>query len=549
MKKSTLLVLASYLLLSACYSWPAICLSPTILPTRHFDLYPALWLLQEAPSTFPNLLHQSSAWPYGESLARIDSYFLLWIGWLNQNFLSALQIADLLMWLGPALNAMAAEFCAHRAFSIPRPYSWLAGLAFGFSGLSSLTLLEGHVYYLLNPWLPLLLWALWTGAGPYGRWYHGLYAGLFWALCQFTTAYLGICGALLIVGLFLRAPRLLLLPGLLVGALPPALYYLWLFSLGGTWKDNAPASQALQTGASTLSGLLHVSPLIDLGGHSIAAPLCFLSFWLWALAPWVLKNESGWKGLWGLSLVALLASFGATFRVVPGGDGIPSPLSLLHLPGLSLFRFPIRLLWLYQLLAGVLASKVLAARWNGGPAWMVLAVVDVFLSSGMPGRLPQGIAGVPSAYLSAPPDRAVLDIYGEALDPTSGELEMRARALSCYYQSLHHRPIPEVCIGTGIQSPREVLSRWLVRELSRADQKSGSTLKILEETGIGSVALHLDTLRPADAKILENGLRSLLGPPVAETKDAGERLQIFSLSSTQYDVLKARQWMKGLDGP
>ena len=547
MKKTSFLIPLSYLLFSALYTWPAVCLSPTILPSRHFDLYPALWLIQEAP--FPRLFHDYSAWPYGESLARIDSYVLLWLGWLNHGLLSALQVADLLMWLGPACNAVAAEFCAHRALGIARPYSWLAGLSFGFSGITAVALLEGHVYHLLNPWLPLLLAALWVGTSPQGRPWHGLAAGLAWALCQFTTAYLGICGAFLMVGLLVRAPRasLRLLPGLLLSAGPAAGYYLWLFSQGGGWKDNAPTTQILQTGASTLGSLLYAAPAIDLGGHSIAAPLSWLSFWGWALAPWVLRGQPGWRGLWTLSFLALLGSFGAYFRMVPGGAGVASPLAwmALWMPGIAFFRFPIRLLWLYQLLAGVLASRVLAARWRSGRWWMGMALLDVLASTGMPGRQAQGIAGLPSAYLAAPETGAVLDLFGEALDPSSGELEMRARALGCYYQSQHHRPIPEVCIGTAIQSPREFLSRRLMRQLSAGDPKS--MLNQLESVGIGSIALHLDTLRPADAKILQAGLELVLGPPVAETKDAGERLQIFSLSSVHNDVFQYRQNMKSLE--
>jgi hypothetical protein len=551
MWKSSLLIALSYLLCSALFSWPAVCLDPQILPTRHFDLYPALWLIQESPSVFPKLFHSTSAWPYGESLVRMDSYLLLLIGWLNQNFLSPVQVADLLMWLGPAVNAMAAEHCAHRAFGISRPSSWLAGLSYGFSGIAAVALLEGHVYHLLNPWLPLLLGALWVGTGPDGRPVHGILAGLAWILCQFTTAYLGICGFILTVGLLLRAPRagLRLWPGLAITTIPAAFYYLWLFSQGGGWKNNAPISEVLQTGSSTLGSLLFASPAIDLGGHSIAAPVTFLSFWLWALSPWILKTH--WKGLWALAFFALFCSFGAYFREIPGGPGVASPLAWLALwvPSLSFFRFPIRLLWIFSLISGILGSRVLSERWEGRRLWMGIALLDVWVSSGMPGRLQQGIATVPSGYAATPPDRAVLDVFGEALDPSSGELEMRARALGCYYQSVHRRPILEVCMGTAIESPREQLNRWLMRHLSEKDSDRQNIKKVLEEAGVGAVAIHTDTLRAADAKILSEGLEEMLGAPVSETKDGGERLQIFSLSSAQDDVLRFRKRMKDLDGP
>jgi hypothetical protein len=354
---------------------------------------------------------------------------------------------------------------------------------------------------------------------------------------------------ILVMGMLLRAPRQSwrMLPGLSVTALPAAAYYLWLFGQGGGWQEQIAPGPVLQTGGSTLAGWLYAVPEADLGGHSLVTPLGFLGFWLWFLTPFFRRGQAGWKGLWMLAFVALVASFGASLRVVPGGEGLPLPLAWIHWPALAFFRFPLRLLWLYQLTAGMLASQLLAERWQGRAWWVGLALVDV-LGTGMPGRLARGIAEVPSAYLSVPAERAVLDVYGETLDPSSGEMEMRSRILGCYYQGVHHRPIPEVCIGTGIRSPREGVSRWLMGALSAAGADPKAIVKTLGDAGIGAVALHLDTLRPADAEILKAGLGSVLGPPVAETKDGGERLQIFSLTTTQGDVLSYRRHMKGMEG-
>jgi hypothetical protein len=330
-------------------------------------------------------------------------------------------------------------------------------------------------------------------------------------------------------------------------AAPAAAWYLWLFSLGTAWKDNAPTAAALQTGGSTLQTLLHVPPEVDLGGHSIGAPLAFCSFWLWALAPFVLP--AGWRTLWGLALLTLLLSFGAWFRVYPGGPGVASPMAWMAvwLPALSLFRFPIRLLWLFHLLSGILASRVLAERWTRGALWVPVALLDLLGSSGMPGRQGWGIASLPSAYRALPDDRPVLEVYGEVLDPSSGEMEMRVRALGCYDQTLHGKPIPEVCIGTALQSPREIMDRWLMRQLSEKDVDPAAVVGVLEKGGVGAVALHLDTLRPSDAKFLFDRLEGALGPPLSESKDAGERLQIFSLSDVHHDVLGFRSVLKSME--
>ena len=58
--------------------------------------------------------------------------------------------------LGTALNAFTAERSAASDLGVGRPASLLAGIAYGYSGIAGNVILEGHVYHLLNPWLPLL---------------------------------------------------------------------------------------------------------------------------------------------------------------------------------------------------------------------------------------------------------------------------------------------------------------------------------------------------------------------------------------------------------
>lgn len=325
--------LLSYLLFSALYTWPALRMDASVLVTRHFDLYPSLWLFEASPGK--NLFWSGSAWPYGEQLTRVDSYVWLFLSWINHVFLddgllTGVQAANLLLLLGPVVNGMAAEWCTHRVFGVERPFSWLAGLVYGFSGIASVAMLEGHVYYLLNPWLPLLLGVFWRGGG----WKEGLLGGIYWSLCLFTTAYIGICGAILVGALGWRSFRIL--PGFLVVAIPTSLYYLWLFSMGGSWKDNAPTMLAMGTNGISLVGLLYGPESVDIGGHSLVTPLAFFAFFLWFWS----FSEKEIRGLWVLSFCVLVASFGDFFRVFPAELGT----------ALAFFRFPMRLMWLYTLL-------------------------------------------------------------------------------------------------------------------------------------------------------------------------------------------------------
>lgn len=547
--RGSLLVLASYLGVVALFSWPA--LSFQGLPLRHFDLYPAVWLLEVAPEAFPRMLYAQTAWPFGESLVRIDSYLLLLIGWLNQGLLSGATLACLLAWLGPALSATAAEGVTFHIFKVPRPYSWIAGTAFACSGIAAVALLEGHVYHLLNPWMPLFLGFLWLGTSESGRAWHGLVAGLFWALCLYTTAYLGVGATLLGLWIFLRSlwRGLKLLPSFLLTALPPALYYVWLFRLGGSWADNAPVEpvRILDTGGNSLLGMLGPSADIDLSGHSLVAPPGFLILFLWMLAPRILARQAEWRWLSAGALLFLLMSFGATFRVLPGGPGLPSPLLLLqNFHELALFRFPLRLLWPFGLLAGVVAAR--AAAQLRDRRLLVLAFLDVFLSTGMPFRQQQMVAEIPSVYSKLSSDVVVLDIYGEVIGPTSGDWKMRLRGLGCYYQGSHQRRLPELCIGTAISSPRERLSQWFVAQATDSAGLDQQDQQRLTSWGIGAIVLHLDSLRPADVRALQEKLLEALGPPFAESKDGGERLEVFTLSSAQPDVSEQRRSMKTLYG-
>ncbi|NOY28590.1 MAG: hypothetical protein GXP62_22285, partial [Oligoflexia bacterium] len=117
-----LAVLAFFVLVAAAWSWPAPLLDPRQLPVRHFDLWPVLWLLDRAPHIGWDLVHDASAWPQGETLVRLDSWILLGMGWALRPWLSATTIACLIVWLGPALSAFAAERAAS-ALGAQRPWT------------------------------------------------------------------------------------------------------------------------------------------------------------------------------------------------------------------------------------------------------------------------------------------------------------------------------------------------------------------------------------------------------------------------------------------
>ncbi|MDP2309604.1 MAG: hypothetical protein Q8P18_26525 [Pseudomonadota bacterium] len=556
----TALVFATYVALSVVWSWPLARLDPSVLVTRQFDLYPTVWLLARAPFLPVTLLHAGSGWPIGESLARADSYAMLPVAWLLGDWIDPRVLAGLLALFGPALGALAAERCAGHAFRVPRPASWVAGVVYGFSGITATALLEGHVYHAVNPWLPLLLWSAWRAGEKDGRWFHGVAAAAAWALCLFTTAYAGVLGALLLVVVGLRggvAGISRLLPGMLLLALPAGLYYVRLYSAGGGWTDGSSVgtSQGMAMGSASLASLGGWSDAIDLRYHSIGATVGFTGLWACLLAPVVLRGTRGWRALVGLAMVALVVSLGRSIQIAPGGLGFWSPVSwLVDLPGVEQFRFPIRVTWLYALCVAMVAARVVAVLYARlGPVWLaplfLFVAGDAIVGTGLPWRLRTQIGTVPSAYAAAPEGRAVLDLWARPLDRSAGEVEAWSRALTCYYQAFHARPVLEVCLGTNIDSPREVVDRWLAARLLATSPDVQNIAGVMGRLGVGAIALHADVYRPGDRDVLAGALDAAFGPAAADSRDGGEHVLLWVVPPVPdadpkgtWKQLRGRQW-------
>jgi len=153
------------------------------------------------------------------------------------------------------------------------------------------------------------------------------------------------------------------------------------------------------------------------------------------------------------------------------------------------------------------------------------------VGQGTPMRLRTQVATVPSAYAHAPAERAVLDLFAGAADGSSVEVELWVRALGCFYQAQHARPILEVCIGTDVESPRERVARWWMAGLldSRAEPSAAATR--LERLGVGAVALHADGFRPADRAALVAAMTTLWGAP-HESTDGGAHVLLWVVPGT-----------------
>lgn len=512
---------AVYLALALAWTWPAAVSSEWV--GRHSDTLGTIWVIDAAGRLLANGLHDTlTGWPTGVRYLRPDSFTLLPIaaalGWIGDGRLHAwLQVVGLVS------SAWAAESCA-RTMGAVRPASLVAGLAFAFGGLGSTTLLEGHVYHLLDPWMPLAAAGLWRALGPEGRVRDGVQAGVACLLALLTTAYLGIATAVLLGALAvartveLRAWPLWRPVLAAVGVFTPvAAAYAALFAAGaGPWSS---APQGNITVGATLLNLLGPTDITDQVYHSqvVAIPATVLALAL--TAPVVLRRSTGWRSVAGCALVCLVAAIGPRLDIAPGQDGLPMPMALLTaIPGFSFLHFPARLGWAWALCMGVLAARV--AGELSPRAGLVLAgmlAIDLFGVMGMPLRQVTQPSAVPSAYRAA--SGPVLDLAPTDLTHTRA-LDLQLMTLFCAYQSVHHRAIADVCITTSPWTgPRARLNRWLyARALAGDDLRQP-----LAELGFETVMFHDDLFRPQDRATLAAALSDLDAAPVASS-DGGEHV-------------------------
>lgn len=503
-------VLAFFIAVAAAWSWPAPLLDPQRLAVRHFDLWPALWLLDRAPAVGLDLVHPGSAWPEGEVLARLDSWVALGLGWLLRPWASAVALVGLMGWLGPALSAFAAERAA-AMLGARRPWTLAAGLAYGLSGVAASAALEGHVPHLLEPWLPLVLAAGWRAGGADGRWWWGPLAGVGAALALLTTAYHGLAALLLWAVLLLRAAKeggragVARLALAAVPLLPVGAWLAWSFVQGGA--EVVPPRRMVELallGSATPGALLWWTPAQDLLGHSVGAPTGGLV--VGALLFGLLGAGGRREGdRWLLAIAAL-------GLVLALGPRVPGLALLWETPAGAVLRFPVRFAWLTALAGGVLlARRMSQAAPRRAVVLLALALLDAFLVPGMPGR--QQAQALPSAVaVGEQGEGAVLDLFPVAAWPAQADVEMRARTTACAGQVVHGRPTLARCIGTSVSDPRTVVAGWLLPRLMAPGGPPAGLGRRLAALGVGEVVMHEAAFRPEDLPVLRAALDQALGP-------------------------------------
>jgi hypothetical protein len=539
--------LALFGLVSVAFSWPLATDPGGLHVSRQLDLYSLVWLLDALGSGGAGLSSEATAWPVGEDLNRMDSFVIAGLAWLGQGMLSGRLLAGLVALLGPVASAFAAERVAAKHFGARWPWSIIAGLGYGFTGMAATSLLEGHVYALLNPWLPLLLGAMLSTLRPEGTKRDGAMAALWWSLCLLTSAYAGIAATLLVLTVAIGSrfwQREDWAPAIVAGGgmVAVRLVYTLVFNLRGTTVRattqgmSSDPLEVMRAGSIQLDSLAAWTGVADLQQHSLTGALGFTMLCLSLMAPLVLRRTP--RLLVVLALMGVLLALGPQIQLSDGGPHIPGPIALLGLLGdrASFFQFPSRMLWLTHLALGILGAAVaskLAERVR--PRWslplIALAAVDVLIVTGTPLRTQAIPHSTPGIYAQAPADRAILELWPD-FGSFGTDLALFTKNLGCTHQSAHGRPLSSKCLGTTIGSSTGALGRWLN---SSAYQRSlvADLPKTLGELGFGAVIVHPDLYGPQDREAMLEALTQALGAPAGSSTDAGQHLVMFHVPEVE----------------
>ena len=513
-------------LLAMLWTWPAVTAGGGVMVGRHFDLPGVLWALDASERLLAGGLQDSlTAWPLGGDYRRLDSFTLLPIGALLAD-LGVDRVHGALQLVGVFLLGISGEAFA-RAVGARGWWGLLGGAALALSGLSANVLLEGHVFHLLNPWLPLLGLSWWKATGADSRMIWGVLSGIFFGLCLLTTAYIGVTAAVVVACFAVPALRQRgTWPALgaaaatvLVLAVPYALLF-----IGGT--DIAPGSSGHIVSAHLVS-LAGPTPEIDRGRHSQAIALPGLMLALALLTPMLLGRRRA--VLIGAAAATATMAMGSGLAISEGPAVIPLPMALVEaLGGGAFLRFPMRLFWGTLLCAGALAAwggTMLETRLGRGARLLVLlALIEPFVHIRTPLRQQTRLSTSPSVYsqVSGP----VLDLFPEGTTEPH-ELEQWFTRFTCANQRHHRNPIAEHCTATTTEAnPRHRINRWLIARLLEGNLSEAR--QHLSGMGFVGIALHPDLFEAGDRSRLEDALASIDPSPLRST-DGGALVTLYRL--------------------
>lgn len=537
------LALVLFSALSAAWSWPLVSDPWGLDIALQMDSPNTLGLAAAVAEASDPLHPERLAWPWGQSLVRGDSFVYFLLARLLAGFPPTTPLA-LCILVGPVISALAAESVSRR-LGAAFPWSLLAGVAYGYSGLQATAVLEGYGFNLLNPWLPWMVGAALAACGPTGRLRDAGLAAAMWSLCVLTSAYAGIGASLLLVvlvgGALLRhrsvsrATALLAVLVLILG-LGWTAFFLSAPEDGRRHVPDLETSKGMmRTGSANLGTLLWRTPSVDLAMHSQGVLLSSLALALAVLGV-VLCPPEGSRRLLAGGIGLVLISMGNELSLWATDRGFVWLLApLAELGAGAYFRFPERMVHPASLAFALLAARCLTqiaqSRRVGASLLLIAGLAEALWLVGLPARVGHREWAAPSAYASAPQGRAVLDLWPRFFGRNDVH-ETRLTRRSIGYSAMHGRPVFSNALNvSNAEDGRAPVGDWLLtRARSERQADDPQTRAELQALGVGAVAVHMDLFTASQQAELSAGLERLFGPTTARSSDHGERIWLWTVS-------------------
>ena len=465
---------------------------------KHHDSLGTLWFMSRSPEWgFFEHRDYLGNFPQGIPLGRLDS-FVLWLMLVPLPKVSPLLIQKCFLIVAMASSAWAAEYWS-KDLGAKTPYSWIAGLGYMGSGLAAYSALEGHLYHLFQPWLPLLGLHFMRFLRKSAHQKDGILSILYLALCMWSSAYLGIGAWILILGLAVFSPaRFSKKTGLwLMCALGIAALYVAQFFQDTQTEGSLLSENAIQSASTTFENLLGIQNEMDDKAHSLSLGLLPTVLGLVYFGRF-LPSRRHYKTLLRIAVFSLILSMGHYAQINHQTALFPLPLLLTKwIPGLNMLDFPIRLAWVGILILSIIAAQAATdlAKKGFRVQWIfMLLLMDLLFLVRLPMRQEVQNIALPDAMqnLQGPIHHLI------PIDPIDNDSNLHFSSLICAYQIQHQQPTTTDCLNVDItQSMQYQISQKLYAAILNGD--ANAVQEMLLAKGLGSVVFFPDLFPISDA--------------------------------------------------
>ena len=478
------------------------------IPAVYHDALGSYWMIGRS-GVWDGFFDSTTQFPIGTDYRSLDSYTL----WLSAQVLSFLEphaLYGLWIVLGPALSGCSAELLA-RECDVKAPWSLMAGLVFAFSGLVQNALLEGQIYQTLLVGLPCLVISIrrFLASGTFS-WLWWMGSVFSFALCMFTSSYIGASALLLMLGWWLGSKgwKDIRTVYVILGILP----VLWFQYQSMSSVDGLGVRDAMKVSIGSLSwdNFWGASPEMFRERHSIALGLsivgCVLS--MLSITSMIRKKQmTKWTPLLCMGGVSLLFAMGPTWHIDAETGWTFFAMEWIYgLPGVSSIGFPIRLAQPFVLMMAVLSAFGLQRLVKQTPIAMVLLPLAFWNLDTMDFSNRQKVWPIDAPVLETVPEgAAIFTLYPEAYDRIQGsDADIELYMQDCVAQVSHGHPISNHCISVDVHGSQ---SKHLQQKILSAIVEHRSVWEILEPLGIQHLLIYPEWFLPNDRERVQRALQ------------------------------------------